>query len=92
MSGRAGRWTSGSWPSWRRFVAKLPGSVVAALMHCSSQLERRESGHTWHHSENILFGIAKHGLVPPYAPKDYESDMPTFGAKLSDEEIWSVLA
>ncbi|MNC96179.1 hypothetical protein D3C83_134770 [compost metagenome] len=30
--------------------------------------------------------------MPPYAPKDYESDMPAFGEKLSDEEIWSVLA
>jgi mono/diheme cytochrome c family protein len=30
--------------------------------------------------------------VPPYAPKNYESDMPGFAGKLSDEEIWAVLA
>jgi mono/diheme cytochrome c family protein len=38
------------------------------------------SGHTWHHA------------VPPYAPPGYESDMPAFGTKLSDDEIWALLA
>lgn len=51
-----------------------------------------ESGHTWHHPDRVLFEITKHGLVPPYAPKNYESDMPAFGGKVSDEEIWAVLA
>jgi len=51
-----------------------------------------ESGHTWHHPDRVLFAISKNGLVPPYAPKNYESDMPAFGGKLSDEEIWAVLA
>lgn len=50
-----------------------------------------ESGHTWHHPDRVLFGITKHGLVPPYAPRSYESDMPAFGGKLSDEEIWAAL-
>ena len=40
----------------------------------------------------MLFGITKHGLVPPYAPAGYESDMPPFGGKLSDREIRAVLA
>jgi mono/diheme cytochrome c family protein len=30
--------------------------------------------------------------VPPYAPQGYESDMPGFTGKLSDDEIWAVLA
>ena len=51
-----------------------------------------ESGHTWHHPDYVLFAITKNGAVPPYAPKDYESDMPAFGGKLADEEIWAVLA
>jgi mono/diheme cytochrome c family protein len=51
-----------------------------------------ETGHTWHHPDRLLFGITKNGLVPPYAPEDYESDMPGFAGRLSDEEIWSVLA
>jgi mono/diheme cytochrome c family protein len=40
----------------------------------------------------VLFGITKHGLVSPYAPAGYESDMPGFAGKLSDEEIRAVLA
>lgn len=51
-----------------------------------------ESGHTWHHPDQLLFAIVKGGLVPPYAPAAYESDMPAFAGKLSDEQIWAVLA
>lgn len=49
-----------------------------------------ESGHTWHHADEVLFRITKEGiaaLVP-----DYESDMPVYRDVLSDEEIWAVLA
>jgi mono/diheme cytochrome c family protein len=51
-----------------------------------------ESGHTWHHPDEVLFSITKHGLVPPYAPKGYESDMPAFGNVLPDSDIRAVLA
>ncbi len=51
-----------------------------------------DSGHTWHHPFDVLFAITKHGLVPPYAPAGYASDMPGFGGRLSDDEIWAVLA
>jgi mono/diheme cytochrome c family protein len=51
-----------------------------------------DSGHTWHHPEAVLFGITKYGLVPPYAPANYASDMPAFGGTLSDDEIRAVLA
>jgi len=51
-----------------------------------------DSGHTWHHADHVLVAIVKNGLVPPYATPGYESDMPAFGSKLSDEEIWAVLA
>ena len=51
-----------------------------------------ETGHTWHHADALLFALTKQGLVPPYAPAGYESDMPAFGQTLSDEEIWAVLA
>ena len=50
-----------------------------------------ESGHTWHHSDDVLFGITKYGLAR-YAPPGYESDMPAFAGKLSDSEIRAVLA
>ena len=69
-------------PNWRE---PLPNGRLPAPPH-------DESGHTWHHPDSVLFGIVKNGLVPPYAPKDYESDMPAFGGKLSDHEIWAALA
>jgi mono/diheme cytochrome c family protein len=69
-------------PDWRR---RLPNGRMPAPPH-------DESGHTWHHPDAVLFGITKDGLVPPYAPRDYQSDMPAFGGTLSDEEIRAVLA
>jgi len=51
-----------------------------------------ESGHTWHHPDAELFAVTKHGLVPPYAPPDYKSDMPAFAGTLGDDDIWAVLA
>lgn len=50
-----------------------------------------DSGHTWHHPDDVLFGITRQGLAP-YAPPGYASDMPAFGEKLTDDEIRSVLA
>jgi len=69
-------------PNWRQ---RQPNGRLPAPPH-------DESGHTWHHPDEVLFGITKYGLVPPYAPNGYESDMPAFGGKLSDHEIRSVLA
>ncbi len=51
-----------------------------------------ESGHTWHHPDRVLFAITRNGLVPPYAPEGYASDMPAYAGRLSDDEIWAVLA
>jgi len=50
-----------------------------------------ETGHTWHHSDELLFGMTKYGLSP-YAPPGYESDMPAFQGTLTDEQIRAVLA
>lgn len=69
-------------PNWR---ARLPNGRMPAPPH-------DDSGHTWHHPDEVLFGITKYGLVPPYAPPGYESDMPGFAGKLSDQEIRAVLA
>jgi mono/diheme cytochrome c family protein len=69
-------------PNWREH---LPNGRLPAPPH-------DESGHTWHHPDFVLVAITKNGVVPPYAPPGYESDMPAFAAKLSDEEIWAVLA
>jgi mono/diheme cytochrome c family protein len=69
-------------PEWRR---RRPDGRMPAPPH-------DETGHSWHHADEVLFGITQRGLVPPYAPAGYESDMPAFGGKLSDAEIWAVLA
>ena len=69
-------------PDWRK---RLPNGRFPAPPHDAS-------GHTWHHPDEVLFAITKHGLVPPYAPAGYQSDMPAFGGKLSDPEIRAVLA
>ena len=70
-------------PNWQE---KLPTGRMPAPPHDAS-------GHTWHHPDDVLFGITKHGLVPgKYAPKSYVSDMPAFGGQLTDDDIWAVLA
>lgn len=68
-------------PEWRR---RLPNGRMPAPPH-------DESGHTWHHADDQLFGITKNGIAP-YAPAGYQSDMPAFAGKLSDDQIWAVLA
>ena len=50
------------------------------------------TGHTWHHADELLFGMIKEGIVPPYGPPNYKTDMPAWGTTLSDEDIWAVLA
>lgn len=69
-------------PDWQ---SPRPGGRMPAPPHNSD-------GHTWHHDSASLFGITKQGLVPPWAPPGYKSDMPAFAGVLSDEEIWAVLA
>jgi len=70
-------------PNWRE---RLPSGRMPAPPH-------DDSGHTWHHPDEVLFGITKYGLVPgKYAPPKYESDMPGFGSVLADDEIRAVLA
>ena len=70
-------------PNWR---TRMPNGRLPAPPH-------DESGHTWHHADAVLVDITKNGLVPgKTAPDDYQSDMPAFGALLSDAEIGAVLA
>src|SRR6185295_13954736 len=59
-------------PNWRQ---RLPNGRLPAPPH-------DESGHTWHHPPQVLFGITKFGLVPPFAPAGYQSDMPAFAGTL----------
>jgi len=49
------------------------------------------SGHTWHHPDEQLFLITKHG-TEAMVGNGYKSRMPGFEESLSDGEILSVLA
>ncbi|HEY5790772.1 MAG TPA: cytochrome c [Gammaproteobacteria bacterium] len=69
-------------PEWRR--RKADGKLPAP--------PHDDSGHTWHHDDELLLAIVKHGLVPPHGPPDYPSDMPAFAGTLGDVEIRNVLA
>lgn len=48
------------------------------------------TGHTWHHSDRDLFNLTKLGVAAVMGD-GYESDMPAFGDKLSDDDIKAVL-
>lgn len=50
-------------PSWRE---KLPSGRMPAPPH-------DESGYTWHHTDEVLFGITKYGVTPKYAPPGCQS-------------------
>ena len=67
-------------PDWRR---RLDTGRMPAPPH-------DDSGHTWHHSDRMLFQITKGG-VGAVVP-GYESDMPAFAGLLSDDEVKAVLA
>lgn len=69
-------------PEWRH---RRPDGRMPAPPHDAS-------GHTWHHPDEALIGIVRDGLVPPWAPAGYRSDMPAFGGVLDDGEIRAVLA
>lgn len=69
-------------PEWR---SRLANGRLPAPPH-------DDSGHTWHHDDDVLFGLTKFGIAPPYGPPGYQSDMPAFGSTLSDQQIWDVLA
>ena len=50
-----------------------------------------EKGHTWHHTDKILFELTKFGLKK-FAGENYESDMPVYDGTLSDQDIVAVLS
>jgi len=69
-------------PNWQQ---RLPNGRMPAPPH-------DQNGHTWHHPDPVLFGIIRDGMVPPHAPPGYQSDMQGFGDRLSDDQVWAVLA
>jgi S-disulfanyl-L-cysteine oxidoreductase SoxD len=50
------------------------------------------SGHTWHHTDEVLFRIVKEGVASTANLKDYQSAMPVYAGVLGDAEIVAVLS
>ena len=65
-----------------------PGSLERRRARIEKAIERLEANSFARQGRRTTEGCSG----TPYAPNDYESDMPAFRAKLSDEEIWAVLA
>ncbi|MBI4787001.1 MAG: cytochrome c [Chloroflexi bacterium] len=49
-----------------------------------------DSGHTWHHSDRVLYEIMRDGFRDPLRP-DAPLNMPAFGSKLSDADLRAVI-
>jgi mono/diheme cytochrome c family protein len=52
-----------------------------------------ETGHTWHHSDQVLFSYTKLGGRTLMAEQgmDFDSGMPGFAEQLTDQQIWNIL-
>ena len=53
-----------------------------------------ETGHTWHHADNILFDYVKLGGEDVLKQQGiaFDSGMPGFGDQLTDAQIWDILS
>ena len=72
-------------PNWR---SPNPDGTLPAPPH-------DESGHTWHHGDQLLFDYVKLGGAATMAARGaagFKSGMPGFAEILSDWEIWEILA
>jgi S-disulfanyl-L-cysteine oxidoreductase SoxD len=69
-------------PNWRE---RGPDGRLPAPPHDAS-------GHTWHHPDEVLFRITKHGVAKAANLKDYASAMPAYEGVLSDAEIVAALS
>ncbi len=70
-------------PNWR---SPGPDGRLPAPPHDTT-------GHTWHHSDAVLFSYTKLGGAELMRRKgmEFDSGMPPFGEKLTDQDIWDVL-
>ena len=50
------------------------------------------TGHTWHHTDEVLFGLTKYGAAKFAGLENYETDMPIYEDDLTDDEIVAVLS
>ena len=69
-------------PDWR---ARDENGMLPAPPH-------DETGHTWHHADDLLFEITKYGAGVVIGDASYKSMMPAYKDILTDQEIVSVLS
>lgn len=69
-------------PNWRR---PKPDGRLRAPPHT-------ERGHTWHHTDDVLFTLTKYGAGKLLGNPKYKTDMPIYKDILSDKEIIAVLS
>ncbi len=72
-------------PDWRK---PKENGVLPAPPH-------DETGHTWHHDNQLLFEYTRLGGEEALAAREvtgFASGMPGFGHALTDDEIWDILA
>ena len=68
-------------PGWKK---RRPDGTLLAPPH-------NETGHTWHHRDQLLFDLTKLGLKA-LAGSDYKTDMPVYKDILSDADIIATLS
>jgi mono/diheme cytochrome c family protein len=68
-------------PNWR---TPKPDGTLPAPPHDAS-------GHTWHHSDRLLFEMTKWGTAA-VAGGNFKSAMPVFAEVLDDGDIWAALS
>jgi len=86
-------------PLYRQHCASCHGAKLEGQPDWTSRNARGrlpapphdDSGHTWHHDDEVLFEVTKYGIAR-HAPPGYESAMPAFGKTMSDDEIVATLA
>ena len=66
------------------WMSRLPNGMMPAPPH-------DVTGHTWHHPDNYLFLITKHGVEEILGEK-YLNNMPAYKDILSDDEIIAALS
>ncbi|MEZ5644637.1 MAG: cytochrome c [Burkholderiaceae bacterium] len=69
-------------PNWRM---RRPDGRLPAPPH-------DETGHTWHHPDELLVQITRDGVAKAAGLEDYVSDMPAYGGTLADGDIVAVLS
>ena len=69
-------------PNWQ---IPLPSGGFPAPPH-------DETGHTWHHPDEMLFRYTKLGARDALDLEIFDTNMSAFQDTLSDEEIWASLA